>query len=156
MESRRLCFPEDYLEWLSAMDGQTNDMNDDRVIGLIPRTNIKSGGQYFFYSHRMLLNDLSLNFDMAAQKLKHKCSKELNGCYYDPSWIRIGTDWESAIALDMNPSKMGKVGQVIYVDYLSPDRHFLAASFQDFCPNWQLDSKRGIIFLMGNFLISKK
>jgi len=119
--------PESYLEWLRIMNGQVDDFKDTSV-GLIPA----SVKPYILYGTAMLLNDMSVGFDLSSDKGRFDCDPEIQPIYFDKQWVQFASGCNSALAIDQNPTKQGRLGQVIVIDYASPRRRVVCKSFEEF------------------------
>ena len=116
-----------YLAFLKIMNGQKNDMAGDAV-GLIPAND----SSYVLYGTKRIINDLRTGIDSSTYKRRFDCSDEIQQTYFDKSWVRFATDWDAALAIDLNPTAKGKIGQVIFISYTSPIRRVICSSFEDF------------------------
>jgi cell wall assembly regulator SMI1 len=118
--------PADYLEWLLLMNGQTDCRKDDSL-GLIPGDAV-----YFLFSAKMVEEQFEDNEDDARQKKKVTADAAIQPVFFDAKWIRIAMDGDTEIAIDMNPTEHGTMGQVILIEYGPNPRRLLYGSFTEF------------------------
>ncbi len=115
--------PQDYKNMYLEFNGNSRQPGDLSLL------NFAYG--MCFYSIKECMEDLTSQMSVAAPvyPLKH-ASEEINkACTFDSSRIPLAHDYGSSfICVDLSPSKVGEIGQVIFVYYEYSISFFIAAS----------------------------